>query len=127
MPERVCNPLIHLLGVLMKHKPYIYKSYIVLALGVLLFLSGCKSAGLKALENLVSNMQLTTGREVERYLQDNGRGFITGEIYYPEVCIVYEPINNYTKKDVYYEIVTILKKNNWQYKVSTTPDYFRAT
>ena len=101
----------------MKHKPYIYKSQIILALGILLFLSGCKSAGLRALENLVSNMQLTTGREVDRYSHDQGYGFITGQIISPEIHIVYEPVDNYTKRDVYDEIVTILKKHNWQYEL----------
>ncbi len=97
-----------------------------LALGVLLCLSGCKSAELKTMENSASILQLTTGREVRRSLIDKQRGF-TGPIY-PEITIVYEPINNHTKKEVYDEIVAILKKNSW---VGSEPlindDFFKAT
>ncbi len=103
------------------------KLYIVaLVISVLLFLSGCKSAELKTMENSASVIQLTTGREVRRSLIDKQRGF-TGPIY-PEITIVYEPINNHTKKEVYDEIVAILKKNSW---VGSEPlinnDFFKAT
>ncbi len=100
-------------------KRYIYKSCIALAFGVLFFLSGCNSAKLQALENSVSTVELTTGREVRRSLTDEHRGFITGGIYDPEVLIVYEPIDNHTKQEVFEEIGAVLKKNNWR-------DYGRA-
>ena len=95
-------------------KQYSYKSYIVFAFGILLFLSGCKSAKLQALENSVSSIELTTGREVRRSLTDEHRGFITGGIYDPKVLIVYEPINNHTKQEVFEEIGAVLIKNNWE-------------
>ena len=105
-----------------KNKLYI----LALAFGVLLFLSGCKSAELKAMEDSASVIQLTTGHEVARSLREKDWGF-TGPIY-PQVIIVYEPINNYTKKEVYDEIVTILEKNNWErYEWSTTPDSFSGS
>ena len=89
----------------------------------LFLLSGCKSAELKAMENSASVIQLTTGREVSRSLIEKDWGF-TGPIY-PQVIIVYEPINRYAKKEVLDEIVTILEKNNWErYEWSTTPDSF---
>jgi hypothetical protein len=102
-----------------KNKLYIF----VLAISVLLLLSGCKSAELKAMEDSASIIQLTTGQEVRRSLIEKDWGF-TGPIY-PQVIIVYEPINRYTKKEVLDEIVTILEKNNWErYEWSTTPDSF---
>ena len=93
------------------HKLY---SHIALAFGLLLFLSGCeiKSAQLLELESLVSIIQLTTGHEVNRWYKDTEAGF-TGPIY-AEIRIEYEPNSNYTKEDVYDEIVAILIKNNWE-------------
>ncbi len=93
------------------------KLYIfALVCGLLLFLSGCeiKSVQLKALENSVSIIQPTTGREVSRSVQDKEAGF-TGPIY-AEIRIKYEPLNNYTKEDLYDEIVAILEKNSWEGK-----------
>jgi hypothetical protein len=112
-----------------KNNNSIYKSCIALAFGILLFLSGCgltKSAELRAMENSVSIIQLTTGREVLRLLREKDWGF-TGPIY-PRVMIRYEPINRYTKKDVFDEIVTILEKSNWQKdEWSATPDSFSGS
>lgn len=92
---------------------YIYKS-IAVTLGILLFLSGCemRSAELKTLESSVSTIQSTTGHEVSRWYQDKEAGF-TGPIY-AEIRIEYEPINDYTKEELYDELVNILKKNNWE-------------
>lgn len=91
-----------------------------------LFLSGCKSAEVKTMEDSVSIIQLTTGREVERYTTN--RHVALGKPVYPEVLIIYEPINNHTNKDVYDEIVAILKKNNWEEDESyIVPNYFWAT
>jgi hypothetical protein len=92
---------------------YIYKS-IAITLGVLLFLNGCeiKSAELKTLESSVSIIQLTTGWEVSRWYQDKGGGF-TGPRY-AEIRIEYKPTNDYTKEEVYNQIVDILKSNNWE-------------
>jgi len=93
------------------HRSSIYKNYIVLAIGILFFLSGCeiKSAQVERMEKLASIMQLATGREVGRRLQNAEPG-LTGPTI-AQILIEYEPINNYTKKDVYNEIVAILKKN----------------
>jgi len=91
----------------------------------LFFLGGYKSPELKAMENSASVLQLTKGHEVERYITDKHSGF-TGPIY-PEVLIVYEPINNYTQKEVYVEIMTILENNNWERDKSYIfPDGFKA-
>src|SRR6266542_3603376 len=91
-----------------------------------LFLSGCKSTELRAMENSVSIIQLTKGREVLRSLREKDWGF-SGPIY-PQVIIVYEPINRYTRKEVLDEIATILEKNNWhKYEWSTTPDSFSGS
>ena|SRR6266542_1619331 len=90
-----------------------------------LLLSGCKSTELRAMENSVSIIQLTKGREVLRSLREKDWGF-TGPIY-PQVIIVYEPINNHTNKEVYDEIVAILKKNNWEgSEPNMGHDYFEA-
>jgi len=106
-----------------KNKLYI----LALAFGVLLFLSGCKSAELKAMENSTSIIQLTTGREVSISLRDKHRG-IVGPVY-AQIILVYEPINNHTNKDVYDEIVAILKKNNWEGSepIMGDDEYFKAT
>ena len=92
------------------------KLYIIvlLAFSLLLFLSGCKmkSVQLQELENLASYIRLTMGREVSRWSHDKEAG-LTGPIY-ARIRIEYEPINNYTKEEVYNEIVDILKKNDWK-------------
>ncbi len=109
----------------MKHKSYIYIVYIVLALGILLIINLGKSVQLKTLENSISVIQLTTGHEVKRYSDKAGSAL--GKPVYAEVLVIYEPIGNYTKKDVFDEIVAILKTNNWKDEGSTVPDYFRAS
>ena len=97
-----------------------------LAFGVLLFLSGCKSAELKALENSASIIQLTTGREISRSLKD--KAVVLAKQQYAEVTIKYEPINNYTRRDVYDEIVGILEKNNWKRDaVNVVPDFYSGS
>ena len=107
------------------NKRYIF----ALACGLLLFLSGCeiKSAQLKTLENSVSIIQPTTGREVDRYTRNAQAGF-TGPIY-AQIRIEYEPINDYTKEDLYDEIVAILEKNSWErneWNIGRS-DFFRAS
>jgi hypothetical protein len=87
-------------------------------------LSACKSAALQTIEDAASVLQLTKGREVNRWTQDTGKAL--GKPVYPDILIVYEPVNNHTRKEVYEEIVTILKKNNWQGK-EPFADYFVAT
>ncbi len=113
----------------MTYKLYIHKIYIVLTLGVLLFLSGCriiKSAELRALEDAASILQLTTGQEVRMRIQDKGTAL--GKPIYAETLIVYEPINHHTKQDVYDEIVAFLKKNNWEGDEPLAGhDFFKAT
>jgi len=70
-------------------------------------------------------LQLIKGQEVNRFLQDGGKAM--GQPVYPEVLIVYEPINNYTQKEVYVEIMTILENNNWERDKSYIfPDGFKA-
>jgi hypothetical protein len=101
---------------------YSYKSYIVFAFGILLFLSGCKSAKLQALENSVSTVELTTGREVRRSLTDDGTGLL-GKPTYAEVLIVYEPIGNHTKQEVFEEIGIVLKQSNWEDYGNASIDY----
>ena len=100
-----------------------------LACSVTLFLSGCrliKSAELQALENSTSVMQLSTGREVRRWINDKGKAL--GKPVYAEILIVYEPDNNHTREDVYNEIVAILKKNKWEGDEPITGrNYFKAT
>lgn len=96
-----------------KRKLSIFEGYNVLVLVVLILLGGCatRSSELNALEASASIIQLTTGREVSRWHQD--KGVALGKPIRAEVRIEYEPANNYTKEDVYNEIVTILEKNNW--------------
>jgi len=106
-------------------KRYIYKTYIALAFCVLLFLSGCNSAKLQALENSVSIIELTTGREVRRSLTDDGTGLLRKPTY-AKVLIVYEPINNHTKQEVFEEIGVVLTKNNWKDYGSVNLDYYRT-
>lgn len=83
---------------------------IIVAIGYFVFLK--KSDQLQELENLSSVVQLKTGHEINRWLKDKEYGF-TGPVY-AEIRVEYEPINDYTKEDVYYEIVDILKNNGWQ-------------
>jgi hypothetical protein len=106
------------------------KARIILFIGLTLtlLLSGCKSAELQALEKAASSIPpLTTGREVRRSLQDKGTAL--GKPVYAEILIVYEPVNNHTRKDVYEEAVAILKKNNWVGSEESIAgyDYFKAT
>jgi hypothetical protein len=96
----------------MKRKFYIYMGYIALAFGILFFLSGCKSAELITLESAASIIQLQTGREVSRSLED--KDVVLGKPVYAKIQIEYEPINPYTKEDVYEEIVAILEENHWE-------------
>lgn len=91
-----------------KKKSNIFFMFFILAL----YLNGCKSTQLKTIESLISIIEPTTGREVNRYLQDKEAGF-TGPIY-AEVFIEYEPLDHYTKRDVYDEIVDTLKKSGWE-------------
>jgi hypothetical protein len=86
--------------------------YIALAFGILFFLSGCKSAELITLESAASIIQLQTGREVSRSLED--KDVVLGKPVYAKIQIEYEPINPYTKEDVYEEIVAILEENHWE-------------
>jgi hypothetical protein len=113
----------------MKHKLHIHRIHIVLIFGVLLFLGGCrlvKSAELRALEDVASVLQLTTGREVKRWTQDKGTAL--GKPVYAEIYIEYEPIYNYSKKEVYDEIIAILERNNWERdEWNIDPDYFNAS
>jgi hypothetical protein len=97
-----------------------------LTICLLFLLSGCKSAELQTLEKSVSILQITTGQEVRRRIQDKGTAL--GKPVYAEIAIVYEPINNHTTKEVYDEIVAILKKNLWEgSEPNTGRDYFKAT
>lgn len=108
----------------------LFKSCLALAFGVpFFFLSGCKSAELRAVENSASILQLKTGREIERYVQDLDPEWMpVVSKSRPEVTIRYEPINNYTTKEVFDEIVAILIKNNWkEVEGAKLPGYFRAT
>ena len=92
----------------------------------LFFLSGCKSVELQAIEDSASVLQITTGREVSRSLQDKGKAL--GKPVYAKIIIEYEPINNHTRKEVYEEIVAILEKNNWVgSEPITSYEYFEAT
>lgn len=103
-----------------------YKLYLALTLGFLLFLSSCKSAQLQTIEDSTSVLQITTGREVNRWANDRDWGF-SGTIY-PEVLIEYEPVNTHTKQEVYDEILTTLKKNHWQgSEPNKSHDYFEAS
>lgn len=82
---------------------------------LLLCLGGCRSTQLKTLESLVSIISPTTGREVSRYVQEKERGF-TGPVY-AEIFIEYEPLDGYTQKELYDEIVAILADNHWEGEV----------
>ena len=100
------------------------------ALILLFFISGCgilKSAQLRELETLISVIQPASGREVSRFVRDTEAGF-TGPIY-ARIRIEFEPIDDYTKNDVYDEIVEILEKNNWEGETcdACTTDYFSAS
>ena len=112
----------------MKHMLFIYKYkyQIAFTIGVLFLLSGCKSAELKEVENSASILQLTTGHEVRRWHQD--KGIALGKPVYTKLWIGYEPINHYTKEDVFNEIIATLEKNNWEKdKSNFVPDYFTAS
>ena len=91
---------------------FIFVSTVTLFLVILFTLTS--SSQLKALENLISTIQPTTGHEVNRHIQDTEAGF-TGPIY-AEIRIDYEPNNNHTMEDLYDEIVKLLERNNWEGK-----------
>jgi hypothetical protein len=111
------------------HRSYIHKIYIVLAIGILLFLSGCASTELQKVKKSASILQLKTGCEIERYVQDLDPEWMpVVSKSRPEVSIGYEPINGHTTKEVFDEIIAILIKNNWKEDEGTKlPGYFSAT
>lgn len=74
--------------------------------------SGCKSTQREDLEHLISMLNISTGREVSRHIQDAKDG-LTGPVY-AEVLIKYEVLDNHTKEELYMEIISTLKKNGWQ-------------
>jgi hypothetical protein len=99
-----------------------------LALLLLFCLSGCeiKFAQLRALETLASAVQLTKGREVRRFTHNAGTTL--GKPDYAEVLIVYEPIESYTKQQVYDEITALLVQNDWKRdELYAVPEAFAAT
>lgn len=105
---------------------YKYKFHIALALGVLLLLTGCKSAQLKVLESSALKIQPSTGSEVSRSIQD--KSVVLGKPVYAEVSIEYKPNTNHTTREVYEEIIKNLEKNNWtKDEVNVIPDYYSAT
>jgi hypothetical protein len=83
-----------------------------------------KSARLQALENSVSTIELTTGREIAISLEDYKQGLITGGTYFPTVRIEYKPIYNHTTQEVYEEIGVVLKKNNWKEDNYYSPPHY---
>ena len=100
---------------------------IVISLLTLLFLSGC-SADLQRIKKSASTLQLKTGREIKRSTHDESWGPFVISIQRAEVFIKYEPLNGYTTKEVFDEIVAILKKNNWEEDESyIVPDAFWAS
>ncbi|MBN2094029.1 MAG: hypothetical protein JW740_01530 [Candidatus Zambryskibacteria bacterium] len=102
----------------------------VLLLGVLLFLNGCrifKSVELRELEDLVSVIQLTTGKEISRSVRDKGTELGRSPIY-AEIYLKYRPINDYTKNEVYQEIIEILERRGWKADDwNIVPDFFSAS
>jgi len=104
------------------------KLYVLLFI-LLFFLGGCKaeSAELRTMSGTsAATTQLTKGKEISRWSQDKEIDPLIGKPKQPELRIEYEPINNYTKEDVFDEIVEILKKDGW---VSNTErsGYFTAS
>lgn len=95
----------------MLHTVHKFKLYIALSLGILLLLSGCKSAELRTLQDSAAILKLATGSEVSRTVQDKDTVF--GKPVYAEITISYQPLEGYTKNDVYEEVVAILEKNHW--------------
>ena len=100
----------------------------ILGFCLLFFLSGCerKSAELTAVEEAATIIQPITGREVYRDVEDKGRTFV--RTINANLFIKYEPVNDYTKEEVYEEIVTILEENNWKRdeRNKGRSDYFTA-
>jgi hypothetical protein len=115
----------------MKNRSNIYTAHIVLAFVILISLSGCKkeSTELKAmLKSADATTQITTGSEISRYVQERETNPLVGKPKQPEVRIDYEPLHNYTKEDIYNEIVAILEENGWERDELSIPQsgYYRA-
>lgn len=120
---------------MIKHKKnnikviYIGGIVIITALLILIFFGKniFRSRGLNVLEKSTSVIQIRTGKEVRRYLNDQSTSLL-GKPIYAEVNLDYEPINGYTKRDVFNEIVLTLQKNNWQRgDQNLVPDFFKGT
>jgi hypothetical protein len=110
----------------MSHAKITFSKLMSAGLVILFFLSGCKSLRVGALENAASVIQIKTGHEIRRFTTNEGSAL--GKPVYATVFIVYEPIGNYATKDVYREIVTILKQNKWEgVEPLKDRDYFKAT
>lgn len=98
---------------------------IVIVLFVLIFFQKniIKSREKRILENSIAKIQLTKGREINRWQQE--KSLTLGKPIYEKIRVGYEPINNYSKQEVYGEIVAILEKNNWQRDSgNNSPDSF---
>lgn len=116
----------------MKPKIHIYIIFILFVFGILIFLSGRKAASteLKAMsDSVAATAQLTTGQEVGREYQERVTKPLLGKPKQPQVRIEYQPINSYTKEDVYKEIIKVLEANDWERIELSTPQsgYYKAS
>ena len=103
--------------------------FLLLAGSILLLLSGCKyikSQQMHELEQLADTVQIQSGIVVDRQQRDREK--VLGKPVYANIRIIYKPVDNYTKQDVYREIITVLEQNNWEGKVceGCTTDYYTA-
>lgn len=109
-----------------KHRNKLY----VLVLIFLFSIGGCKKAESGELQAMVDASaainHLTTGKEVSRQAQERETDPLFGKPKQPELRIEYEPLDNYTKADVFEEIVGVLKKDGWV-SSSDRSGYFTAS
>ena len=103
---------------------------LVTILGIVLFLNSnelfkgkTKSAELRAMEAFVPTIKLVKGQETKRYFQDDDLKPFIGKPKFAEYEIEYEPKTNYTKEDVYQELINTLSSNNWQKEELASPQY----
>ena len=101
----------------------------VIAAFCLISVSGCNdnSPELKAiLGSSAANMPLLTAEEVRRWHKDKQEAL--GKSYNAELNIEYKPKDTYSTRDVFAEIVSVLRRNDWTDDTRTmkNPAYYVA-
>ncbi len=85
-----------------------------------------KTRDLRELESVASKIQVKTGQLISRSSQNSGN--VLGKPIYADLNLYYKPLNNYSKRDLYNEIISLLEKNNCKRdSINIVPDYYSGS